>query len=135
MTAECAAFESPQKDFQQIFKMGIDRQFSMSVELTKLIPLTLAGIGKTYDAAMSLARDLQVCLQAICWSEILLRKCRAQAPILSLKKILQSCSGVRVSRLSLRGHSRQWYHDLRISGLYQVLLDFIVGLDQLSPVL
>jgi len=41
-------------------KMSFTNQFSLSLELTKLIPLTLAVAGRTYEAAMSLARDLQV---------------------------------------------------------------------------
>jgi hypothetical protein len=41
-------------------KMPFQSQFSLSPELTKLIPMGLAAAGKTYEAAMSLARDLQV---------------------------------------------------------------------------
>ena len=40
--------------------MPFDSQFSLSLEVTKLLPLSLIAIGKTYEAAMSLARDLQV---------------------------------------------------------------------------
>jgi len=40
--------------------MAFASQFSLSLELTRLIPLCLEVAGKTYEAAMSLARDLQV---------------------------------------------------------------------------
>lgn len=40
--------------------MPIQSQFSLSLELTRLIPLSLQAAGKTYDAAMKLARDLRV---------------------------------------------------------------------------
>ncbi|KAF8859957.1 hypothetical protein BDZ45DRAFT_741811 [Acephala macrosclerotiorum] len=40
--------------------MAFQNQFSLSLELTKLVPLALAISGKTYEATMNLARDLQV---------------------------------------------------------------------------
>lgn len=40
--------------------MPMDNQFSLSLELTRLAPLGLAAISKTYEGAMKLARDLQV---------------------------------------------------------------------------
>ncbi|KAF2189322.1 hypothetical protein K469DRAFT_701956 [Zopfia rhizophila CBS 207.26] len=42
--------------------MPMSSQFSLSLELTRLIPLGLTLAEKTYEAAMSLARDLQVSL-------------------------------------------------------------------------
>ncbi|KAH6672314.1 hypothetical protein B0J14DRAFT_70889 [Halenospora varia] len=39
--------------------MPLQSQFSLSLELTKLVPMALVVAGKTYEAAMSLARDLQ----------------------------------------------------------------------------
>jgi len=43
--------------------MPFTSQFALSLELTTLIPMGLAAAGKTYEAAMSLARDLQVILR------------------------------------------------------------------------
>jgi hypothetical protein len=40
--------------------MPLPAQFSLSLELTKLVPAGLAAAGKTFTAALSLARDLQV---------------------------------------------------------------------------
>ncbi|KAF2007949.1 hypothetical protein P154DRAFT_516723 [Amniculicola lignicola CBS 123094] len=42
--------------------MPLQNQFSLSLELAKLVPLGLGAIGKSYEAAMRLARDLQVVL-------------------------------------------------------------------------
>jgi hypothetical protein len=42
--------------------MSFSSQFSLSLELTRLIPLSLVVAGKTYEAAMRLAQDLQVIL-------------------------------------------------------------------------
>lgn len=42
-------------------KMPLQSQFALSLELTRLVPLSLEVVGKTYEAAMKLARDLQVC--------------------------------------------------------------------------
>jgi hypothetical protein len=41
--------------------MPFQTQFALSLELANLIPLSLVVAGKTYEAAMRLARDLQVC--------------------------------------------------------------------------
>jgi hypothetical protein len=40
--------------------MAFQNQFALSLELTSLLPLATAAAGKTYDAAMKLARELQV---------------------------------------------------------------------------
>jgi hypothetical protein len=45
--------------------MPFSNQFSLSMELTRLIPLSLDVVGSTYNAAMSLARDLQVSIQIL----------------------------------------------------------------------
>ena len=37
----------------------MDPQFTLSLELTKLVPLALHGAEKAYTAALNLARDLQ----------------------------------------------------------------------------
>ncbi|KAE8451814.1 hypothetical protein EG329_002654 [Mollisiaceae sp. DMI_Dod_QoI] len=39
--------------------MAFQNQFSLSLELTRLVPLAMTLAGKTYEAAMNLARDLQ----------------------------------------------------------------------------
>jgi hypothetical protein len=88
--------------------MPFQSQFSLSLELTKLIPMGSAAAGKTYEAAMSLARDLQVRLN-FCISKFSLIKlycvnemeiCRFSNnfrlldQISSSKKILPSFLGV-----------------------------------------
>jgi hypothetical protein len=40
--------------------MPFPSQFAMSLELTRLVPLALDAAGKSYAAALSLARNLQV---------------------------------------------------------------------------
>ena len=40
--------------------MGIDNLFSLSIELTKVVPLATLGAEKTYGAALRLARELKV---------------------------------------------------------------------------
>ena len=90
--------------------MPFQSQFSLSLELTKLIPMGSAAAGKTYEAAMSLARDLQVRLN-FCISKFSLielycvndmeicrfsNNFRLLDQISSSKKILPSFLGVRV---------------------------------------
>jgi hypothetical protein len=41
--------------------MPFQTQFALSLELSRLIPMSLAIAGQTYEAALKLARELQVC--------------------------------------------------------------------------
>lgn len=42
-------------------KMALQTQFALSFELTRAVPLAIQIAEKTYEAAMKLARELQVC--------------------------------------------------------------------------
>jgi hypothetical protein len=43
--------------------MPMTSQFALSVELTKLLPLVVETAGKSYDTALTVARNIQVCYE------------------------------------------------------------------------